>query len=233
MIIQQYQHQSSSSSSSSSSTAKQHPSLVLLGQPRPRPPVGLSVWTSFVQPSQCSVDAERVGGCGDVSQIVKLHPLQEILWADSVIGGDVTHPANHRMAIVLQAEQFKYGCGPGFTCMEHGATGARFLTLLLEVVGNKREKTGRSSSNMSCATLSGVSGEVSERYLHQNVTHGPERVLAQSHAKLTTICWSTSANSLPVDCSFPTTPTTILSSVHSIWCCGNPCLERGDESNHG
>ena len=38
-------------------------------------------------------------------QIIKLHPLQEILRADLVLGGDAAHPANHSSVVMLQVMQ--------------------------------------------------------------------------------------------------------------------------------
>ena len=90
---------------------------------RTRPPVGLNFWTFFNQTSLRSTWLFRL------SQWVQntfarssscIHPLQEILRADSVLGGDTEHPANHSSIVTLQAMQVGYGWGPGFACMEHG-----------------------------------------------------------------------------------------------------------------
>ena len=51
--------------------------------------------------------------------IVKLHPLQEILGADLVLGGDTTHPVNHSPVITLLTMQIRRGWGPGFPSKEH------------------------------------------------------------------------------------------------------------------
>ena len=40
-------------------------------------------------------------------QIAKLHPLQEILQADLVLGVDAAHPAYHNSVIVLQVMQIR------------------------------------------------------------------------------------------------------------------------------
>ena len=34
-------------------------------------------------------------------QVIKLHPLHEILWADLVFGGDSAHPVDHSSVIAL------------------------------------------------------------------------------------------------------------------------------------
>ena len=96
---------------------------VLLGWPRPRPPVGLSFWTFFNQPSLRST-----WPCHLSRQIIKLHPLQEILRANLILGGDTS----------------QIRLGPGFACMEHGTPDT--WTLPLEV------RTGRSSLNLPHAT---------------------------------------------------------------------------------
>ena len=51
--------------------------------------------------------------------IVKLYPLQEILRADLVLGGDTTHPLNHSLIITLQTMQIRSGWGTGYPSTEH------------------------------------------------------------------------------------------------------------------
>ena len=89
-----------------------------------------------------------VGGCRVLCQIVKLHRLWEILQADLVLGGDIAHPVDHSLVIVLQVMQVRWGWGTGFTCMKHITADAQ--TLLLEVMGNEQEvRMGRSSLNQN------------------------------------------------------------------------------------
>ena len=63
---------------------------------------GLSSFTHHNVLHGCAI---CVGGCGVPCQIVKLHPLQEILWADLVLGCDTAHPVDYGSVIVLQANQ--------------------------------------------------------------------------------------------------------------------------------
>ena len=119
---------------------------VFLGWPGLQPPVGLSFWTFFDQPSPCST-------CHlswQVWSTIKLHPLQKILHADLVLGGDATHPAAHSSVIVLQAMQSRWGWGPGFASMKHGATDARIVNSFSG--GDREVRTGRSSLNLPHAT---------------------------------------------------------------------------------
>ena len=46
-----------------------------------------------------------VDGCRVPLQIIKLHPLQEILRANLVLGGDAAHPVNHSTVVTLQVLQ--------------------------------------------------------------------------------------------------------------------------------
>ena len=69
----------------------------------------LSKWWVSVKPSarQSSTTfymAVPSQSAGDeyLCQITKLHPLQEILWADLVLGCDTAHPSNHNSVIALR-----------------------------------------------------------------------------------------------------------------------------------
>ena len=73
---------------------------VLLGCPQPWPPVGLTFCMA--------VPSESVGP-EYLCQIFKLHPLQEIMWADLVLGGDTAHPVNRSSITALQAMQISWG----------------------------------------------------------------------------------------------------------------------------
>ena len=84
---------------------------VFFGQSQPRPPVGLSYW---------------ITGAEYFSQIVKLYPLQKILQADLVFGGDTAHPADHSSVIALQVMEIR-SWGPGFTCKKHGAPNTQIV----------------------------------------------------------------------------------------------------------
>ena len=56
--------------------------------------------------------------CAEIlCQIFKLHPLQEVLRADLVLGDDAAHPLNHSLVITLQAMQVVLKLGPRF-CLQ-------------------------------------------------------------------------------------------------------------------
>ena len=70
-------------------------------------------------------------------QIVKLHPLHVILWAELIHDGDdAAHPADHSLVIVLQAVLTRWDRGPGFACMGHGTPGIQIVNFSC---GNERE----------------------------------------------------------------------------------------------
>ena len=56
-----------------------------------------------------------------ILQVVKLDPLQDILWADLVLG-DTTYLTHHSPDIALQVMQIRSVWSKGFACMEHGAS---------------------------------------------------------------------------------------------------------------
>ena len=104
----------------------------------------------FLQPSVTTFDTampSELMGAEYLLQIVNLHPLQEILWADLVLGGDTAHPANHRPVIVPQVMHIRWGRGPCFDCMEHGIPD----TWIINISSGENEqevRMGRSSLNL-------------------------------------------------------------------------------------
>ena len=104
----------------------------------------------FLQPiiaTFCLAMTSKSVGAEYLRQIVKLHALQ-ILWSDSVHGGDTTHPADHSSVIILQATQFRWGW-PRF-CL-HGAwrscrTNCKLFTWRWEMSG----RWGRSGADWIC-----------------------------------------------------------------------------------
>ena len=91
------------------------PNGSLLGPLRPRPPPGLS-WNGLssanITTLEMSMSSESTG-VGYSLQIVKLHPIQEILWGDLVLGGDTIHPADHSSDITRVAgDAYQMRLGP-------------------------------------------------------------------------------------------------------------------------
>ena len=66
----------------------------------------------------------RGGSASPSKSALELHPLQEILWTDLVLGGDTPHPTNHSSVITLLLMQVRFGWVPGFAWMEHGTPDA-------------------------------------------------------------------------------------------------------------
>ena len=98
------------------------PARVLLGRPWPRPPVGLSFWTFFGQPSRRST-----WPCHLRWRI----PLPDHQ-AASLAGDLASWPGPWRWhrtqrVIALQAMQIRWGCGSGFSCMVHVAADSRIV----------------------------------------------------------------------------------------------------------
>ena len=83
-------------------------------------------------------------------QIVKLHPLQEILRTELVLGDDTVHPANHNWVIALQPMLIRKDWGLGLACMEHGAPVAQIVNSPSGVVGNERG-WGRAGAHWICS----------------------------------------------------------------------------------
>ena len=71
---------------------------VFSGRPRPRLPIDGIEFLDFLQPTiatfYMAVPSESTGA-EYLCQIIKLHPLHEILRADLVLGGDAVHQSNH------------------------------------------------------------------------------------------------------------------------------------------
>ena len=70
----------------------------------------------FLQSSITSFDAAmsfESTGMEYLLQIVALHPIQEILVTDLVLGCDTTYPLDHKQVTVLQAMQITWGWGSG------------------------------------------------------------------------------------------------------------------------
>ena len=97
---------------------------VFLGRPQPRPPVGLSFWTLFSQPSLCSTCpchlSWRVRSIIAKSSSCYLsRSSYELTWTLVV--------TQHIPQTVLQAMQIKLCRGPGVAYIAHGLPGARTI----------------------------------------------------------------------------------------------------------
>ena len=80
----------------------------------------------YVYTFNMDMSSESAGG-EYLLQIIKLHPLQEILRAHMVLGCDTAHPVNHSSVIAFQAMQIRWGWGSGFVGedRENGGLGVR------------------------------------------------------------------------------------------------------------
>ena len=93
---------------------------VFLGWPWPWPPLGLSFWISsanhhHVRHGHAIWDA---GAEYLILQLIKLHPLQDILWADMVLG-DTTYQLDHSWDIALQVMQIRWVWSKRFDIRVH------------------------------------------------------------------------------------------------------------------
>ena len=60
-------------------------------------------------------------------QIVELHPFEQILWDDLVLGGDTAYPMGDSLVIVLQAMQIRWGWSTDSACMDRGTSDTPIL----------------------------------------------------------------------------------------------------------